>query len=120
MRKILVRLFISFAIAAGLVYWLLSQGFDVLPSIRTISSVTNSLSVRGEVPQQHRSDWRDTMSNQPMPEARKGETEFVILSEPDSKELRRQTPLWNQSRTIGRRTRKNPSRMSPIPARRSS
>jgi uncharacterized protein (TIRG00374 family) len=39
MRKVVFRLIVSSAIAALLIYWLMSQGFEVLPSMETISSV---------------------------------------------------------------------------------
>lgn len=44
MTKILVRLAVSIAIAAGLAYWLLSQGFDVVPSWGSIVEVADPLS----------------------------------------------------------------------------
>ena len=44
MTKILVRLAVSIAIAAGLAYWLLSQGFDVVPSWDSIIEIADPLS----------------------------------------------------------------------------
>jgi len=41
MVKILARLIVSIAIAAALVYWLLSQGFDVVPSWSAIAAVAD-------------------------------------------------------------------------------
>jgi len=38
-RKVALRLLLSIAIAAGLVWWLLAQGFDVIPSVRAIDGV---------------------------------------------------------------------------------
>ena len=40
MRKLLVRLLVSLGIAAIAVYWLTGQGFQVLPPLETIKSVT--------------------------------------------------------------------------------
>jgi len=43
MTKVLVRLAVSIAIAAALVYWLAAQGFDVVPSWSAIAKVTDPL-----------------------------------------------------------------------------
>lgn len=38
-RRIALRLLLSIAIAAGLIWWLTSQGFDLVPSARTLGGV---------------------------------------------------------------------------------